>query len=107
LCLHTYVILVFVVAAVLRQNFEGLCNCLPQDHLVTVTRLRQQGLVVGTLQQDLDRLSSTDARNEMIIAILIGIIPGEVQVLKFCDCLEDLTDNDTSKEFIHNLRSGM
>jgi len=83
-----------------------LCNCLPKDHVVTVARLKQQGLVVGTLQQDLDRLSSVDARNEMILAILIGILPGDVQVLRFCDVMEDLAHNDTSKEFIHNLRSG-
>ncbi|XP_065904723.1 uncharacterized protein [Dysidea avara] len=93
------------VVAVLKKNFIGLCRCLPKDHVVSVTRLKQRGLVVGTLQRDLDHLPSTDERNEMILAILIGILQADIQVLRFCDTLEDVVDNETSKKFIHNLRS--
>ena len=104
--MYSYVILLRIVVAVLKKNFIGLCHCLPKDHVVSVTRLKQRGLIVDTLQRDLDHLPSTDERNEMILAILIGILQADIQVLRFCDILEDVVDNETSKKFIHNLRSG-
>ena len=43
----------------------------------------------------------------MIITIMIRPLRDDMQVLSFCDVLEDVVDSKTSKKFVQNLRSGM
>ena len=97
----------YAVVAVLKKNFVELCRCLPKDHVETIKRLKRRVRVGDRLKHDLDLLPSIDERNGMILAIMLGPLHSDVQVLTFCDVLEDVVDNSTSKKFIHKLRSGM
>ena len=94
------------VAAILKKNFASLCHCLPANHSVTVERLKRHGILGDQLKCDLDRLPTVDERNTMILVILIRPIQNDVHMLTFCDVLEDVVENNDSKKFIHNFRSG-
>ncbi|XP_065904252.1 uncharacterized protein [Dysidea avara] len=93
------------VVAVLKKNFVGLCRCLPRDHRVTIRGLKRSGTLGDQLQNDLDLLPSIEGRNGMIITIMIRPLRDDMQVLSFCDVLEDVVDSKTSKKFVQNLRS--
>jgi len=95
-----------LVVAVLKKNFVGLCHCLPNDHRITIRGLKRSGTLVESLQHDLDHLSSIEERNGMIITIMISPLQEDIQVLTFCDVLEDVVNSNTSKKFVCNLRSG-
>ena len=93
--------------AVLKKNYDGLCNCLPKDSLVTIKRIKQHipQLVEG-VEHQLMSLSPDTATNAMIIVLLIKHLNSETAVLSLCDILENLVDDGAPKKFIHTLRSG-
>jgi len=104
-----YLMSTHAVVAVLKKNFRGLCRCLPRDHMVTIERLKRRATVGDQLQYDLNNLPSIEERNEMILAIMIKPLENDVEVLQFCDTIEDVIDEDSkaSKKCIQNVRSGM
>ena len=92
---------------ILKKNFVGLCHCLPKDYMVTIDRLKYKAAIGDALALKLAEMPNADDRNGMIIAVLLGPLDSDDDVLGFCDILEDAVDTDTSKKFIHNLRAGM
>ena len=94
--------------AVLKKNYDGLCNCLPKDSLVTIKRIKQHipQLFVQGVERQLIELSSDTATNAMIIVLFIKHLNNETAVLSLCDILENLVDDGAPKKFIHTLRSG-
>ena len=103
--IHTYLC---TVVAVLKKHYDGLCNCLPKDSTVTLNRIKQHppaaGHVRGVEEQLL--LLPPDHANAMIIVLFIKHLTTDVDVLSFCDIMENVVDNSTSESFIHTLRSG-
>ena len=97
---------VLVVFAILKKNFVGLCRCLPSDYMATIEKLKRNASVPDDLGLHLAGLPSTDTRNRTILALIIGAVHSDIEVLGICDLLENVVDNGTSKKFIHNLRSG-
>ena len=95
------------VVHVLKKHFVGLCHCLPKDPMVTLQRLKYKELISDRTALQLAQLPTAEEKNGMIIAVMLGPFNSDVEVLGFCDLLEDVVDSDASKKFIHNLRAGM
>ena len=95
------------VVPILKKNFVGLCRCLPQNYMTTLERLKYKSLISDGLALKLAQLPTAEERNGMIVAVMLGPLDSDVEVLGFCDLLEDAVDSNTSKKFIHNLRAGM
>ena len=102
-----YVSFINIVIPILKKNFVGLCRCLPEDHIVTLERLKTGATVDDGLALDLSQISSANERNEMIIALMLKPLKSDIQVLGFCDLLEVAVNSATSKKFVQNLRAGM
>ena len=93
--------------AVLKKNYDGLCDCLPKDSLVTIKRIKQNiPKVIEGVENQLISLTSDAATNAMIIVLFIKHLNNETAALSLCDILEDLVDDGAPKKFIHTLRSG-
>lgn len=95
------------VIAVLKRNYDGLCNCLPKDSIITIKRLKQHNpLAMAGVESKLASLDSHNA-NAMIIVLLMRNLSTEIDVLALCDLLEDIIDDGSPKTFVHTLRSGI
>ena len=105
--IYIYVSFITIVIPILKKNFVGLCRCLPEDHVVTLERLKTGATVGDGLALNLSQISSADERNGMIIALMLEPLKLDIHVLGFCDLLEVAVDSVTSKKFVHNLRAGM
>ena len=95
------------VVPILKRNFVGLCRCLPKDYMVTLERMKHKASISDGVALELAQLPTAEERNGMIIAMMLGPLDSDVEVLGFCDLLEDAVDSDSSMKFIHNLRAGM
>jgi len=75
--------------------------------MVTLQRLKYRALISDRIALQLAQLPTAEDKNGMIIAVMLGPLDSNVEVLGFCDLLEDVVDSGASKKFIHNLRAGM
>ena len=96
----------FVAFAVLRRNFSQLCHCLPHNYKETVNRLRRTKIIPDGLMYQLSKLPNFELATCTILAGLIKPLRQEVDLLEFCDTMEDLIDGVESKQFIDKLRNG-
>ena len=104
-----YVCCIFfnAVLPILKENFTRLCQCLPQDYMETVDKLKQPlpGVPVHYLDW-LREFLSTELNNEAIIGNVMCGIEADDDVFVFCDFMEKLCDEVTSKNIIEILRNG-
>ncbi|XP_065894140.1 uncharacterized protein [Dysidea avara] len=94
------------VLPVLKKNYTRLCHCLPQDYVKTVDKLKQ--LIPGLPADDLNQLRtlpSIELINQTIMGIVLCIIVADDDVFVFCDTVENLCDESTSKNFIEAFRN--
>lgn len=104
--MHIICMYLCTVTVVLKRNYNGLCNCLPKDSMVTIKRVKQYAS--SAVERVEDHLASLppDHANAMIVVIFIKNLSTETDVLSLCDILENIVDNSASEKFIQNLRSG-
>ena len=100
------VILMFeitVVLAILKKNFTTICQCIPNDYDTAVEKLNNFQKLPHGFASDLKKL---DYNEEFVAALFWMTIINEVDVLQLCEVLEHITDCNSSKDFIKDLRSG-
>lgn len=104
-CLYMNIFL-YAVILVLKKNYDGLCNCLPKDSMVTIKRIKLH--IPQAVQGVEDQLTflPPDHANAMIVVLFIKHLNTETDVLSLCDILENIVDDGGPKKFIHTLRSG-
>ncbi|XP_065894137.1 uncharacterized protein [Dysidea avara] len=94
------------ILPVLKKNYARLCHCLPQDYVKTVHKLKQ---LIPEVSADylawLRTLPSTDLINEAIIGNVMCAIRADYGVFEFCDVIENLCDEVTSRNLIGALRN--
>ena len=91
---------------VLKKKFTKLCDCLPQDCMKTIDGIKELNLVSHDAVQHLRNINDRATINGWIMSVLIAYIKTDVDVLTFCDRMEQLVDNTTSKSFIDTLKRG-
>ena len=85
-----------IVLPVLKKYYARLCQCLPQDCVKTVDKLKQI-ISAGISANALDRLKelpTTEQTNETIVAFLMQEIAINGNVISFCDNMEYLSDQN-------------
>jgi len=96
-----------VVLPVLKRYYTRLCQCLPQDYMKTVDKLRQ--LFPAELPADyldgLNRSLPTEQINERIICYLMCGMKVDDNVVSLCDIMEHLSDQNTLIESFRNGKS--
>ena len=99
--------LIITVLPILKKNYEKLCKCLPHDYVKTVDQLKQfiSGIPDDYLNQ-LRVLQSTEQINIAIVGTIMNIMNTDDDVFGFCDIMEKLCDETTSKNYIKALRNG-
>ena len=96
-----------IVLDILKKNYVKLCECLPQDYMKTIDKMKQlQGVPYDDLQS-LRKAMTPRIANEGILCVLIRQIKSDIDILKFCDCMNQLVDNTASGQSISTLRNGM
>ena len=106
--MHTYTakyIIFVLVLAVVKKNYTRLCQCLPQDYMNTVNKMKQLLRVSDDVLSNLTNLPTADLINESIIVLLMTGIKSDIDALKFCDIMENLMDCKSSTD-IEILRNG-
>jgi len=91
----------------LKKNYNKLCHSLPHDYVKTVEELNHfiSGIPANYVHC-LSLLPSIDAINEEILGQIMGIIKEDRDVLEFCDILQYLCDDSSSKQYIATLKQG-
>ncbi|XP_065885277.1 uncharacterized protein [Dysidea avara] len=93
------------VLDILKKNYVKLCECLPQDYMKTIDKMKQlQGVPYDDLQS-LRKAMTPRIANEGILCVLIRQIKSDIDILKFCDCMNQLVDNTASGQSISTLRN--
>ena len=92
-----------VVLAILKKNFKTICQCIPNDYETAVEKLNKFQKLPNEFANDLKKL---DYNEEFVAALFWMTIINEVDVLNLCEVLEHITDSNSSKDFIKDLRSG-
>ncbi|XP_065885289.1 uncharacterized protein [Dysidea avara] len=92
------------VLEVLKKNFAKLCNCLPQDCMKTIDRVKELNVVSHDALQRLREINDQTTVNEWIMSVLMVYIKSDVDVLIFCDRMDQLVDCTASKLFIDSLK---
>ena len=98
-------IIFVVVLAVLKKNYTRLCQCLPQDYMNTVNKIKQLLRLSDDVLSNLTNLPTADLINENIIVLLMTGIKSDIDALQFCDIMESLMDRKSSTD-IEILRNG-
>lgn len=94
----------YLVFQVLKKNYTRLCQCLPQDYMKTIEKLKQLVKLQDDIVIYLMNLPSADHVNEAVVASLVTGIKSDVDALRYCDLMENLVDNQSSKTDIDLLR---
>ena len=95
------------VLAVLKKHCSKLCECLPQDYMRTLDRIRRRASVPEGLVQQLSMLPTAKQVNHHIIAAMVRPLTNEAGVLGFCDIMESVLEDERSQAFIESVRNGM
>ena len=94
------------VLAILKKNYTRLCQCLPQDYMKTINKLKQLLRLSDDVLSNLTDLPTADLINENIIVLLMTvIIQSDIDALQICDVMENLIDSKSST-IIELLRNG-
>ena len=96
----------YLVLAVLKKNYTRLCQCLPQDYMITLNKLKQILTLSDDVLSELTNLPTVNDINNAIIGLLMTvIIKSNMDALQFCDVMENIVDSK-SKAHIEILRNG-
>lgn len=95
-----------IAITVLRKNFTQLCHCLPQSYEQTIDRLKKTKIIPEGMMHKLSVSPNFELANATILGGLIRPLRQEVEMLEFCDTVEDLIDDVESIRFINKLRDG-
>ena len=98
---------VITVLGVLKKHCSKLCQCLPEDYMRTLDRIKRRASVPEGLIQQLTALPTAKQVNHHIIAAMLRPLTNEAGVLGFCDIMESVLEDDQSKAFIESVRNGM
>ena len=91
----------------LKKNYNKLCHSLPRDYVKTVEELNHfMSGIPANYVHFLSLLPSIDAINEEILGQIMGIIKEDRDALEFCDILQYLCDDSSSKQYIATLKQG-
>ena len=97
-----------LVLSVLKKNYTRLWQCLPQDYVKTVHKLKQ--LIPGIASNYLDLLRlfpSIEMINETIVGNVICLTMEDGNVFLFCDIMETLCEETAPKnQVIEAFRNG-
>ena len=93
------------VLTILKKNYTRLCQCLPQDYMKTINKIKQLLRLSDDVLSNLTNLPTADLINEKIIVLLITVIQSDIEALQICDLLENLIDSKSST-IIELLRNG-
>ena len=93
------------VLAILKKNYTRLCQCLPQDYMKTINKIKQLLRLSDDVLSDLTNLPTADLINEKIIVLLMTVIQSDIDALQICDVMENLIDSKSST-IIELLRNG-
>jgi len=104
-CGHMFIF--FAVLDILKKNFTNLCNCLPQNCMTTIDRVKKLNVVSDDALQRLRNISDKTIVNEWIMSVLMVYIKSDVDMLLFCDRMNQLVDSTTSKLFVDSLKEGI
>ena len=89
------------------KNYKILCHCLPQNYKKTFNKLKLMGIHEDDLNQ-FTILPTADHINDAILgSLMVFRIKSDVQALKFCDDMDKLVDNKSSKAHIETLKKGI
>ena len=96
-----------IVIAVLKKHCPKVCQCLPDDYMKSLDRIRRHATVPEGLIQQLALLPSPKLVNQQIIAAMLRPLTSDAGVLGFCDILESVLDDEQSRSFVERLRNGI
>ena len=93
--------------AILKKHCLRLCQCLPEDYMKTLDRIRRRATVPQGLVQQLASLPTPTQVNHHIVGAMLRPLTNESGVLGFCDTMESVLEDDQSKAFIESIRNGV
>ena len=102
----SYCWLLYLVLAVLKKNYTRLCNCLSQDYMMTLNKLKQTVTLPDSILSIIISLPTVNAINEAIISTVMAAIKTDMGALFFCDVMEKIVDSKSSKAYVQLLRKG-
>jgi len=92
----------------LKTNYKKLRECLPQDHKVTIERLKTQVGIPEERLHPLMEIQPPEAANESIfMSTVFSLVKEDSDIFKFLGAMEILADSNHSKQFLGTLRQGM
>ena len=74
--------------------------------MMTVNKLKQIVILPDAFLSYLTNLSTVNAINETITALLMTAIKSDMGALQFCDIMENIVDSRSSKAQVELLRNG-
>ena len=92
--------------AVLKKNYIRLCQCLPQDYMKTINKMKELLRLPDDTLNKMTELPTADLINEQIIVLILTGIQSDADALHICDLLETLVENEQSMRDIEVLRNG-
>ena len=101
-----YTLLSTAAKALLKKHCSELCQCLPQDYMKTITKIREHVTLSEEQLQHISTYASTKIINMIIVGLLIEPLQADVEILEICKVLEGVVSSPTSKSFIQFLRHG-
>ena len=93
--------------AILKKHCLRLCQCLPEDYMKTLERIRRRATVPKGLVQQLASLPTPTQVNHYIVGAMLRPLTNESSALGFCDTIESVLDDEQSKAFIESIRNGV
>ena len=90
----------------LKRNYTRLCHCLPQDYMKTINKLKELLSPSDEYVQKLIDIAAANFFNETVVGMLMTTIKTDAYALNFCDMMEKLCDNESSRMHIEMFRKG-
>ena len=99
-------LILYIVLAVLKRNYTRLCHCLPQDYMKTINKLKELLSPSDEYVQKLIDIAAANFFNETVVGMLMTTIKTDAYALNFCDMMEKLCYNESSRMHIEMFRKG-
>ena len=99
-------LILYIVLAMLKRNYTRLCHCLPQDYMKTINKLKEILSPPDEYVQKWIDIAAANLFNETVVGMLMATIETDAYALNFCDIMETLCDNESSRTHIEMFRKG-
>ena len=97
----------FIALTLLRLNYTGLCDCLPQDYLRTVQVMMKYLPMPDAIMHHLTMLPSMELVNENIVGnAMVVMLKSDKDILKFFKMMKEVVNTTKGREFIETLQNG-